>query len=300
VNRADDRSHSIQTERVHAESSSSSDAITWLDLFDSQEGQVSGALSALSPQVIHLSRQMANSLKCEGRVVYFGAGTSGRLGALDAAEWPPTFGVTPGRVIARLAGGPVALSSSVEGAEDDGSAGAAEVESLQLGTNDLLVGISASGSAAFVIAALDAARARGVPRALITAATPSNIDEGRLDIVLHLGPELLAGSTRLQAATATHRVLQRASCLCALELGWIYRGRMVEMRPTNRKLRGRAEKIITDLAAVDLPEARSALQLANDDVKAAILIAVLSCSVDHAKERLRVVDRQLDQIEELR
>jgi len=300
VNRDEDRSHPIRTERVHAESSSSSDGFTWLDLFDAQEEQVSRALSQLSPQVVDLSRRMAEALRCGGRVVYFGAGTSGRLGALDAAEWPPTFGLAADRIIARLAGGPDALSSAVEGAEDDGAAGVAEVESLQLGANDLIVGISASGSAAFVISALGAARARGVPRALITASTPPPIDDDRLDLILHLGPELLAGSTRLQAATATHRVLQRASCLCALELGWIFRGRMVEMRPTNQKLRRRAEEIVIDLANVDLPEARSALQLANDDVKAAILIALLSCTADQAHERLRAVDRHLDQIEELR
>ncbi len=278
-----------------------SDPAAWLALFDEEEARVSAALSAVAAPIIDLARGMARALRQGGRIISFGAGTSGRLAALDAAEWGPTFGIAPERVLARIAGGEGALTRAVEGAEDELEPAREAVERLAIDARDLAIGISASGGAAYVRAALEAAAARGAAVAWITASPPPALEGGAapLRVTLDLGPELIAGSTRLQAATATHRVLQRASVLCAIESGWIHRGRMVEMRPTNEKLRGRAVRIVSELAAVDAEHARASLAAADDDIKVALLHAALGLSIDAARQRLTEVDRHLSRIEGL-
>lgn len=288
-----------RTERLHPEAAATDDPERWLELFDAAEPRVAAAISARSTEIRALGRAMAAALGGSGRVIHAGAGTSGRLGALDAAEWPPTFGVAPGRVLAVIAGGDAALRGAVEGAEDDARAGADAIVDLAVAPGDIVVGISASGSAPWLLAALAETRARGARRALISAAPAPGNDPGLLRIELDLGPELLSGSTRLSAATATHRVLQRASCLCALELGWVHRGRMVEMRPTNEKLRARARRIVAELARVTPEEAARALEAAGDDVKAAIVAAALRLPPAEAKRRLEAAGRRLSAFEEL-
>lgn len=283
----------------------------WLSLFESSDDQIARALAEVGAEILTLAQLYANALRPRkdavrpGRIVSMGAGTSGRLALLDAAEWPPTFGIEPGRVIARLAGGGEAMARAVEGAEDDAGAGEAQVRELDLGAADLLVGISASGSAAYVAAAVREAARRGCATARLTCATPpdwaSQFPAGSAplpphDVVLTLGAELVAGSTRLAAATATHRVLQRASVLCALELGWIYRGRMVEMRPTNQKLRRRAEAIVAELTGASRVAAAAAIERANDDLKVAIVTLVTGAPVAAAREQLGQVDRDLRSI----
>ena len=277
----------------------------WLSLFESSDDQLARALSAVRGEIRALGALYAKTLRSTGRVVLTGAGTSGRLAFLDAAEWPPTFGIEPGRVIARIAGGPTAFERAVEGAEDVGSAGAALVDELALDAADLLVGISASGSAKFVAAAVATAARRGAATARLTCATPpawpaqfpgETPPAPPLDITLPLGAELVAGSTRLSAATGTHRVLQRASVLCALELGWIYRGRMVEMRPTNQKLRRRAAAIVAELSGRSEEEARTALASAHDDIKVAILTLVAGVDRETADAELAGVGRNLREI----
>lgn len=278
----------------------------WLDLFDREEARVSEALASARPQILSLGHAMARTLGpgTRGRVISVGAGTSGRLGALDAAEWGPTFGVDPARVRAVIAGGLAALTAAIEGAEDDRAAGTEAIVDLDVRSDDLVIGISASGSAAFVEGALSEAGTRAATLARITAAVPrplfsTVLDSRPIDVVLTLGPELLAGSTRLQAATATHRVLQRASVLCAVELGWIHRGRMVEMRPTNQKLKERAIQIVADLAAVSEEDAARALAVAQNDIKVAIVSSALSIDREEATRRLESVGRRLAAIEGL-
>lgn len=284
------------------------DPAAWLELFDAEEGRVSAALSNAASDILALARAMARALGpgSAGRVISVGAGTSGRLGALDAAEWGPTFGIDRGRVVARIAGGPAALTRAIEGAEDDRAAGVKAIAALEVGPADLVIGISASGSAEYVRGALAEAIAQNATVARITAAIPSSLERSPLsgigedptsiDVVLALGPELIAGSTRLQAATATHRVLQRASVLCAVECGWIYRGRMVEMRPTNRKLRARAVRMVAELAAVSEVAASRALEAAKDDIKVAIVSSALGIEAEVARDRLTQVDRRLDRV----
>jgi N-acetylmuramic acid 6-phosphate etherase len=280
-----------RSERLHAMSSR---AI--VDFVDEADRGVAPALAAAGDAIASLGDRMASALERGARVIYLGAGTSGRLGCLDAAEWPPTFGVGADRVVGVIAGGVGALARSVEGAEDSATAAVEDLRGVGLAPADLLVGISASGGAPYVLAGLQYARQLGTARALVTslesAADPS--DEQLLRVVVRTGREVLAGSTRLKAAAATHQVLQRASLVCAVRCGWVYRGRMVEMRPTNRKLRARAARIVADLARVTTATAAALLEAADWDIKVAIVCAVRRVDAGSARNLLRERGRRLD------
>ena len=210
------------------------------------------------PSLARLLEAATGTLCAGGRLVYAGAGTSGRLGALDAAECPPTFGVPRSRILALVAGGPAALSRAVEGAEDDGDAGAAAVTRARLGPRDLLVAVSASGRSAWVLAALREARRRGARTALVTSSPEARppVDHR---VLLDTGPELVAGSTRMKAGIAAHMALTLVSTASFVRLGAVDRGLMVALRPSSRKLRDRALRNVCALAGVGPARARAAL-----------------------------------------
>lgn len=221
---------------------------------------VAGAIDAIG----RACTAAAAALRAGGRILYVGAGTSGRLGVLDAAEMVPTFGAEPGRVVGYIAGGVRALTESIEGAEDDYAAGA----SIERKGRDCLVGITMSGTAAYVRGALDAGNAR---RVLITANPDSPIPAG-IRIVLNLGPEALAGSTRLKGGSATKAVLNMISTAAMAATGAVYRNLMVRVRPVNRKLRDRAERLVSLLTGADRARAAAWLREADDDVRVAVLM----------------------------
>jgi N-acetylmuramic acid 6-phosphate etherase len=227
------------------------------------------AVGRALPALGRLTQLAVVALRSGGRLVYAGAGTSGRLGALDAAECPPTFGVDPRRVVALIAGGARALRGAVEGAEDDVSAGAAAVARARLGGRDLLVGISASGRTPFVVGALREARQRGARTALLTS-NPVARAPGALRVVLATGPELVAGSTRMKAGTAAKMALGLLSTGAFVALGAVREGRMVGLRATNTKLRDRAVRNVMALAGVAAPEARRRLEAAGWSVRDAV------------------------------
>jgi len=214
----------------------------------------------------------ARSLRAEGRILYAGAGTSGRLGALDAAEMAPTFGAPPGRVVALLAGGPPALLQSVEGAEDDEEAGRRAVCALEPRERDCVVGITMSGTAAYVAGVIAAANEARAVTVLLTANPRARMGE-RLRIALDLGPELLAGSTRLKGGSATKAVLNMISTSAMAASGAVYGNLMVRVRPANRKLRDRAERLVARLARLGPEEAAGLLRRAGDRVPVAVLMA---------------------------
>jgi N-acetylmuramic acid 6-phosphate etherase len=224
--------------------------------------------AALRP-LTSLVEAAVSVLRGGGRLVYAGAGTSGRLGALDAAECPPTFGVAPSRVVALVAGGPRALRAAVEGAEDDKGAGAAAVRRARVGRRDLLVGISASGGTPFVLGALAEARGQGARTALLTSNPAARL---RVDhrIVLDSGPERIAGSTRMKAGTAAKMALGLLSTATFVRLGAVREGRMIALRPVSAKLRRRAARTVQDLAAVSAAAARRLLDDTGWDVRRAI------------------------------
>jgi N-acetylmuramic acid 6-phosphate etherase len=221
-------------------------------------------------------------LKDGGRLVYVGAGTSGRLAVQDGAELLPTFGWPAERLVLLLAGGDAALLRAVEGAEDDAEIAAALVHRHEIDARDAVVGVAASGSTPFTVAALRAARAQGA----LTIGIANNRDTPLLaaseyPVYLDTGPELIAGSTRMNAGTAQRVALTLLSSLLMIRLGRVYRGLMVEMRAVNRKLARRSEAILTQITGCDRDAAHAALQRAEGDLKTAILL-LEGCSPDEA------------------
>ncbi|HCW45608.1 MAG: N-acetylmuramic acid 6-phosphate etherase [Planctomycetia bacterium] len=264
--------------------------------FESGESGVQEAISRARESVLVASSLWAETMRGTGRVIGLGAGTSGRLLALEMAEWGPTFSVPEDRCYALVAGGDMALTRAVEGAEDDGDAGRKAIEDLKVSENDLVLGISASGMADFVAQGLEAAGSLGAKRVFITG-NPAAVVPGPggvIPILIATGSETVAGSTRLRAATATHRILQRISTMGALRLGWIYRGRMVMMKPTNRKLRARALTIVSQLADVSEKRADSLISMCSNDLRLAVACGWLG---KPAKETETLLDAAQGQLE---
>jgi N-acetylmuramic acid 6-phosphate etherase len=207
-----------------------------------------------------------------GRLVYVGAGTSGRLGVLDAAECPPTFNSSPGQVVGIIAGGPNALTRAIEGAEDSPEKGAADLAAIVVSAQDAVVGIATSGRTPYVVGALDYARAHGAFTIAVScnrgAEVAANVDVAICPIV---GPEILSGSTRLKAGTATKMVLNMLSTGAMVLLGKTYGNLMVDLRATNTKLRARAVRIVGQLTALSASDAEGLLAKCDGEVKTAVV-----------------------------
>ncbi len=230
---------------------------------------------------------VAAAFRTGGRLVYAGAGTSGRLAMQDAAELPPTFGIDPARVLALLAGGAGAAGAAVENAEDDDAAGRADVEGLGVGCGDVVVGVAASGRTPYVLGALRAAGERGAATVAVVNATGSPAAAlAGIAVELVTGPEVLAGSTRLAAGTAQKITLNTLTTAAMVRSGATYGPWMTGVRVTNAKLRRRAERIVRDAAGVDIARAREALVAAHDDVGAALVVLLAGLDGDAARERL--------------
>ncbi len=230
--------------------------------------------------------EAAKAVQDGGRIIYVGAGTSGRLGALDAAECPPTFGVSPERVVSLMAGGDQAMRASIEGAEDDADQGAADIAALHPSNQDFIVGIAASGATPYVLGALTAARNADARTALITSNTGIDAPVDLL-IALDTGPEPLAGSTRLKAGTAAKLVLNMISTGAMTQAGFVYKGRMVGMTPVNTKLRTRAAHIIQDLTGISEHDALAILETAEYHITCAIIMTSCNASHEEAKNIVR-------------
>lgn len=230
-----------------------------LSLLHAGDRDALGAVGRALPALARLAEAAARALAGGGRLVYVGAGTSGRLAAADAAECPPTFGIRPSRVVAIVAGGARALRRAVEGAEDDRAGGAAAVRRLRAGPPDLLLGVSASGTTPFVLAALREARRRGARTGLLTS-NPRARPPVTHRVVLGTGPEIVAGSTRLKAGAATKMALALVSTAAFVRLGAVRRGRLAALSATSGKLRRRAVRTVAELARIPPAPARRALE----------------------------------------
>lgn len=236
-----------------------------------EDAKVAAAVRLTIPQAAAAAEHAAAGIAKGGRLIYVGAGTSGRLGVLDASECPPTFGVSYETVQGHIAGGYGALIHAAEGAEDDADAGAELIDSLDVNADDTVIGISASGGARYVIAAVKRAREKGAYTAAITS--NPNTPLGRAaetEIAAITGAEAVAGSTRMKCGTAQKMVLNMISTSAMARLGRIRGGLMTDMVATNEKLRERAVGIVMRAASVDTERARRALELANMDTGAAI------------------------------
>ncbi len=223
------------------------------------------------PQVAPLVDRIVAGMKAGGRLIYTGCGTSGRLGVLDASECPPTYGVGPDLVIGVIAGGDHALRNAIEGAEDSREAGRAAMEELALRPQDVVVGLSAAGGAAFVLGTLEYAREQGCATAGITCNPDTPITRAcDMPVVVLTGPEVVTGSTRMKAGTAQKLILNMLSTCAMIQTGKVRENLMINVRPTNIKLVDRAIRIIRQLHPCSEEQARQALEQAGNDVARAL------------------------------
>jgi N-acetylmuramic acid 6-phosphate etherase len=244
---------------------------------------VAGELSAIARAIDGIADRMRKG----GRLIYVGAGTSGRLGVLDASECPPTFGTLPEQVVGLVAGGLHALTHSVEGAEDDRESGARDLETVGLTAHDSVVGIAASGRTPYVLGALAQARSRGALTISLACAHPSPMaDVADIAIAPLVGPEVITGSTRLKAGTAQKMVLNMISTGSMIRLGKTYGNLMVDVQATNAKLQARARRIVADACGVSAEQADALLQACDGQVKVAIVAHLAGISAAAARERL--------------
>lgn len=254
------------------------------------EAEVPRAVAAAAPAISAAVDAIAARLKRGGRLLYVGAGTPGRLGVLDASECPPTFRTEPWMVRGIIAGGVPALTSAIEGAEDDASTGMEDLCREDVGAVDAVVGISASGRTPYVIGAMQAARAAGA----VTVGLSSNRNS-RLSMAVDfpieviVGPEIISGSTRLKAGSAQKQVLNMLSTLSMVRLGKTYGNLMVDVSATNHKLQVRAQNLVMEITGVDEATARAALELADHEVKTACVCIQRDVSPEEARALLAEV-----------
>ncbi|MGP3927720.1 N-acetylmuramic acid 6-phosphate etherase [Streptomyces sp. 8N616] len=241
-------------------------------IMNGEDATVPGAVAAVLPQIAAAIDATAARMARGGRLVYAGAGTAGRLGVLDASECPPTFNTAPTEVVGLIAGGPSAMVTSVEGAEDSMELAAADLDALGLTADDTVVGISASGRTPYAIGAVEHARTRGALTIGLSCNAGSALAaaaEHGIEIVV--GPELLTGSTRLKAGTAQKLVLNMLSTITMIRLGKTYGNLMVDVRASNEKLRARSRRIVSLATGAPDAEIEAALAATDGEVKNAIL-----------------------------
>ncbi len=265
-----------------------------LRILNREDRRVPAAVARQIPAIARAVDRIAKALQRGGRLIYVGAGSSGRLGVLDAAECPPTFGVPPGRVRAILAGGTRALTRAVEGAEDSRAQGARDLAAHRLTAKDAVVGLSASGSTPYVLGALEFARRRGAATVGVTVNRRSPIARlAEITIAPQVGPEAIAGSTRMKAGTAQKLVLNMLSTAVMVRLGYIYDNWMVHVALTNRKLRQRGLRILVESARKTVAEAEQALRQAGHDLPLALVMLKRGLGRAEARRRLRQVGGNL-------
>ena len=252
-----------------------------------EDARVPLAIAKKLPEIAQAARWAVEAFEQGGRLFYMGAGTSGRLGVLDAAECPPTFGVDPGMVVGLIAGGEKAFIKAVEGAEDSRELGRQDLESRQLTQKDFVIGIAASGRTPYVLGGLAYAKELGCRTAAIACNPGSAIGKAAdLAIEVEVGPEVLTGSTRLKSGTAQKLILNMISTASMVRMGKAYQNLMVDVMQTNEKLHTRAENIVMDATGAERAEARSAIDAAGGSVKCAITMLLANCSAQEAKSRL--------------
>jgi N-acetylmuramic acid 6-phosphate etherase len=259
-----------------------------LRVINSEDRKVAEAVAREIPAIAKAADAIAEALRRGGRLFYIGAGTSGRLGVLDAAECPPTFNVPPELVQGIIAGGERALARATEASEDDPATGARDLRERGFTLNDVLVGLAASGRTPYVLGAI--AHARGLGALTIgISCTPHSELSRAVDIPIEPlpGPEIIAGSTRMKAGTATKLILNMLSTAAMIRLGHVFGNLMVNVQPKNQKLIDRARRIIAEAAGVEPTRAAELLEEAGGSVKRAILMARLGIGFEEAEARLK-------------
>jgi len=270
-------------------------ALELVDLINAEDRRIAGAVAEAREQIARAVELAEAAFRQGGRLFYVGAGTSGRLGVLDASECPPTFGSQPEMVQGIIAGGFQALVRSVEGAEDDLNAAIQEMDARKVDGRDFVVGIAASGTTPYVRAALGRAQALGARTALVACAQPPAVLRETVDacIVVLVGPEVVTGSTRMKAGTATKLVLNTITTGAMVRLGKTWGNLMVDVRIWNEKLVDRGQRIVMETTGLDRAAAQAAIDAADGRVKLAIVMARLGIGREEAERRLAEHDGRL-------
>jgi N-acetylmuramic acid 6-phosphate etherase len=295
-----DRSH-IPTERRNSRSTNL-DQLSTLEcvrLINSEDATVAPAVARAAEPLARLIDAIESRIRAAaargamGRLIYLGAGTSGRLGVLDASECPPTFQTDPNMVVGIIAGGDASLRRSSEGMEDDPQGAHAELDRLAVGVHDTVIGIAAGATTPYVLGALAHAHARGAATAFLTCSpgpTPPGIDH---HIAIDTGPEVVTGSTRMKAGTATKMALNIITTTLMVRLGKVYENLMVDLRASNAKLRDRAARIVATLCSIDRTGALSLLDAAGGSAKVATVMGLRGCRREEAERLLTAADGRL-------
>ena len=259
-----------------------------VDLINAEDRVVMDAVASQREPIARAIAAIESAFRAGRRLLYVGAGTSGRLGVLDASECPPTFGTDPHMVVGIIAGGDHALRNPIEGAEDDPDAGAAQMEAHAVAAGDVVVGIAASGTTPYVRGALQRAKALGATTGLIACSEPPAAMREVADLLVLpiVGPEVLTGSTRLKAGTATKLVCNLLTTGAMIRVGKSYGNLMVDLRATNVKLQDRAERIVCEVTGLDRAGARALLAQAEGRVKRALVMHTLGVDAAAADARL--------------
>ncbi|OZT11918.1 N-acetylmuramic acid 6-phosphate etherase [Priestia aryabhattai] len=262
-----------------------------LRIMNEEDQKVATAVNAVLPDIEATVEYVVQSLKSGGRLIYIGAGTSGRLGVLDAVECPPTFSTDPSTVQGIMAGGEGAFVKAVEGAEDSEEGGVQDLQRIELTSADTVIGIAASGRTPYVIGALKYAKSIGAKAIALSCnenAAISQVADRAIEVVV--GPEILTGSTRLKSATAHKMILNMISTASMIKLGKAYENLMIDVNVSNYKLKERAIGIIEKVTAASYEEAKAALEEANNEVKTAIVMIKTQATVEEARTLLEKND----------
>ncbi|KAF0468573.1 N-acetylmuramic acid 6-phosphate etherase [Pediococcus pentosaceus] len=260
-----------------------------LKIMNSEDQKVAQRVGKVLPDITQAVKQIILSFNKKGRLFYIGAGTSGRLGVLDAAECVPTFGTDPKMVQGLIAGGMKAMTIAVEGAEDSPELGAKDLQSQNLTNKDIVVGIAASGRTPYVIGGLDYAKKVGAATISLACNDHAKISKhADINIEIAVGPEVLTGSTRLKSGTAQKLVLNMLSTASMVGIGKVYKNLMVDVKPTNAKLVERSKHIIMEATDVSYTVANDMFEKAGKDVKLAIVMILTNVDLNEAKKRLQV------------
>jgi N-acetylmuramic acid 6-phosphate etherase len=279
----------LTTEAVNAESGQidAASANEIVKIIIREDFRAVEAVQAVSAEIARAIDLVSDSFRRGGRLIYLGAGTSGRLGVLDASECPPTFGSDPSQVVGLIAGGERALRNPVEGAEDRPAEGASDLDRLQVSSSDVVMGIATSGRTPYVIGGLVRAREVGAATIGLVCNRPSAMDD-HVDLLIApvVGPEVLSGSTRMKAGTATKLILNMITTGAMIRNGKTYGNRMVDLKPLNEKLKIRSRRILRDIAGIDDATAVELLQQSAGHLKPALVMALAKVNYSRAIELL--------------
>ncbi len=268
-----------------------------LRTINNEDASIANAVRTGLPEIEETIGYTVSSVKNGGRVFYVGAGTSGRLGVLDASEIPPTFSASNDIFIGIISGGDKALRKSVEGAEDSKDAGLKEIEHFNLDEKDTVIGISWSGAASYVISALDHANEKGAKTVyLVTNPSPHLMTNVNTLICIDTGPEIITGSTRMKAGTATKMILNMISTTTMIKLGKVYGNLMVDLMAVNKKLIDRGTRIIMQLTGFNYDAANKILEEADRSVKLALVMQYNQCGLEDGKKILQNADGFLNRV----